>query len=117
MTKLTEAISVKTIDVPLNNNNFVKSLLNHLSGSLQDVIGLEEAEGFISIVGSKLGEQIDFQYREALNVEKLSRTQLTEVLIDLKARIDGDFYVLEEFPDKIVSVSYTHLTLPTIYSV
>lgn len=102
MIKPTESIPIKSIDIPLNNGDFVKSLLNHLSGSLQDIIGLEEAEGFISIVGGKIGEQIDAQYRDALKVQRLSRAQLTEVLVDLKARIGGDFYVVDETPGKIV---------------
>jgi predicted ArsR family transcriptional regulator len=97
-----DLIPVKTLDLPLNSENFLKSLLNHLSGSLQDIIGLEEAEGFISIVGSKIGEQIDAQYRSALAVDQLSPSQLTEVLVDLKARIGGQFSVIEESSEKIV---------------
>lgn len=97
-----ELIPIKAIDIPLNNGDFVKLLLNHLSGSLQDIIGLEEAEGFISIVSGKMGEQLDSQYRNALKVNQLSRNQVTEVLVDLKARIGGEFYVIEESIDKIV---------------
>ena len=102
MKNKTELIPVKNIDIPLNNGDFVKKLLNQLSGSLQDIIGLEEAEGFISLVGGKMGEEIDAQYRNALKVKQLSRDQITEVLIDLKSRIGGEFYVLEESIDKIV---------------
>ena len=53
MNNKTDSIPVKNIDIPLNNGDFVKSLLNQLSGSLQEIIGLEEAEAFISIVGEK----------------------------------------------------------------
>jgi predicted ArsR family transcriptional regulator len=35
-------------------------------------------------------------------VERLSRDQVTDVLVDLKRRIQGDFFVVEESEDKIV---------------
>ena len=50
----------------------------------------------------QMGEDIDNQYRNALKVKQLSRSQITEVLIDLKTRIGGEFYVAEESSDKIV---------------
>lgn len=102
MNNQAQLIPIKSIDIPLNNENFVKLLLNHLCGSLQEIIGMEEAEGFISMVGGKMGEHIDTQYRNALKVKKLTRNQVIEILVDLKARIGGDFYVIEESIDKIV---------------
>jgi predicted ArsR family transcriptional regulator len=98
----TDKILIKNVEFSLNNQGFVKLLLNHLTGSLQDTVGLSEAEGFISLVGSRMGEQLDSEYRDALQVQKLSKSQLSEVLIDLKARLDGKFYVIEESTDKIV---------------
>jgi hypothetical protein len=41
-------------------------------------------------------------YKSALAVEKLSRSQVADVLVDLKRRIQGDFYIIEETPEKIV---------------
>jgi Methanogen output domain 1 len=46
-----------------------------LAGTLQDVVGLEEASGFV---------------------------QVGEVLVDLKRRIQGVFYILEQTDEKIV---------------
>ena len=65
-------------------------------------MGLEEASGYISVVGAAIGEQIGQSYREALHVDRLSREQVADVLVDLKRRIQGDFYVVEEREDSIV---------------
>ena len=64
--------------------------------------GLKKLPGFVSVVGQNMGRQIDRDYRAALGVTNLSRTQVTEVLVDLKSRIQGDFHVIEEDDDKIV---------------
>lgn len=93
---------VASLPLTLERDSFLRSLIRELSGSLQDVIGLEEASGFISVVGQRVGEQINESYKAALSLPELSRTQVSEVLVDLKRRIKGDFYVIEEDEDKIV---------------
>jgi hypothetical protein len=94
--------TIQTLDVPLERDVFVRTLIRELAGTLQDVIGLEDASGFISVVGQRIGEQINDDYKRALGVEGLTREQVTEVLVDLKRRIQGDFYVIEQDHDKIV---------------
>ena len=90
------------LPIALERDVFMRTLLRELSGSLQDVIGLEEASGFISIVGQRMGDQLNGQYKNALQVSKLTREQVTATLIDLKRRIQGDFYVISEDDEKIV---------------
>lgn len=89
-------------EVPLDRDQFLRRLLRELAGALQDVVGLEEASGYISIVGAAMGEHIGSAYRRALAVDRLSREQVATVLVDLKRRIQGDFFVLEEAEDRIV---------------
>ena len=93
---------VQESPVRLERDVFMRRLLRELSGTLQDVVGLEEAAGYISVVGASMGEHIDAEYRRALNVDKLTRGQVAEVLVDLKRRINGDFFIIEETEDKIV---------------
>lgn len=88
--------------VTLDRDRFMRNLLRHLSGTLEEVVGLDEASGYISLVGDALGEQIDAEYRATLGIRRLSRTQVAEVLVDLKRRIEGDFHVIEETEDRIV---------------
>lgn len=94
--------SVSLAAVPLERDVFMRTLIRELSGTLQEVVGLEEASGFISIVGQRMGEQINQSYLQALQLERLDRHQLAAMLVDLKQRIQGDFYVLEETDERIV---------------
>ncbi len=91
-----------TLDIPLERDVFLRTLIRELSGTLQDVVGLEEASGFISVVGQRIGEQINSDYKAALQVSHLTRPQVAEVLVDLKQRIKGDFYVIEENDDVLI---------------
>lgn len=93
---------VDTLPIDLNRDRFLRTLIRELSGTLQDVVGLAEASGFVSVVGQRVGEVIDTQYRTALQVTQLNREQVAKVLVDLKRRIEGDFYVVEETDEKIV---------------
>jgi predicted ArsR family transcriptional regulator len=89
-------------EVQLDRDVFLRRLLRELAGTLQDVVGLEEASGYISVVGAAMGEHIDAEYRRALSVERLSRAQVAAVLVDLKRRIHGDFFVIEQTEDRVV---------------
>ncbi|MHA6297825.1 methanogen output domain 1-containing protein [Devosia sp. CAU 1758] len=93
---------VQEISVPLERDVFLRSLLRELAGTLEDVVGIEEAAGYISVVGGSIGEQINQTYRQALGVNNLTRDQVAAVLVDLKRRIQGDFYIIEEREDSIV---------------
>jgi predicted ArsR family transcriptional regulator len=94
--------SVSRVSVPLERDIFLRTLIRELAGTLQDVVGLEEASGFISVVGQRMGTQINEDYKSALSVSKLDRAQVADVLVDLKQRIQGEFFVIEETDDKIV---------------
>ena len=94
--------SMEALDIELERDVFLRTLIRELSGTLENVVGLEEASGFISIVGQTMGNQIDTQYKSALQVNNLSRQQVAQVLVDLKKRIQGDFYIIEESDEKIV---------------
>lgn len=94
--------SVKDLPVHLDRDLFTRVVIRELSGTLQEVVGLEEASGFISLVGQKIGERINQEYQQALGVDQLTREEVRDVLVDLKRRIQGDFYVIEENNDKIV---------------
>lgn len=93
---------IQDLDIPLQRDVFLRTLLRELSGTLQDIVGEEEAAGFITVVGQRMGDQINEQYRDALQTEGLDRQQVAEVLVDLKSRIQGDFFVIEQDDEKIV---------------
>ncbi|MBW4647939.1 MAG: transcriptional regulator [Kastovskya adunca ATA6-11-RM4] len=96
----TDSISDRSI--PLERDVFLRTLIRELAGTLQDVVGTEEASGFISVVGQNMGRQIDRDYKSALKVSNLTREQVADVLVDLKRRIQGDFFIIEQTDEKIV---------------
>ncbi|HMB02175.1 MAG TPA: methanogen output domain 1-containing protein [Isosphaeraceae bacterium] len=95
-------IALKDLPIPLERDAFLRTLIRELSGTLQDVVGLDEASGFISVVGQRIGDQINESYRTALAVPKLTREQVADVLVDLKRRIQGDFYIIAQDDEEIV---------------
>lgn len=99
---LAEAPKVSEAPIALERDVFLRALLRELAGTLENVVGLAEASGYISVVGGAIGEGIDASYRQALAVERLSRDQVRDVLVDLKRRIQGEFYIIEEREDRIV---------------
>ncbi len=103
MTKTSVSLSlVSELPLPLERDVFLRTLLRHLAGTLQKVVGLEEASGFISVVGQEIGDEINLAYKKALALSSLSREQVGAVLVDLKRRIQGDFSIVEENDEKIV---------------
>lgn len=90
------------LPLTLERDVFLRTLIRELSGTLQDVVGLEEASGFVSVVGQRVGDQLNESYKSALQLPSLSREQVAEVLVDLKRRIQGSFYVIAQDDDKIV---------------
>ncbi len=93
---------VRSLPVLLNRDVFLRTLIRELAGTLQEVVGLEEASGFVSVVGQSIGQQIDSEYRAALGTQRLHRAEVADVLVDLKRRINGDFYIIEQDDEKIV---------------
>ncbi|AFZ37353.1 putative transcriptional regulator [Stanieria cyanosphaera PCC 7437] len=103
MNSLTKAETpIKDITIALERDVFLRTLIRELAGTLQDIVGLEEASGFISVVGQNMGRQINHDYKTALEVSYLTREQVADVLVDLKKRIQGDFYIIEQTDEKIV---------------
>jgi predicted ArsR family transcriptional regulator len=94
--------ALPALDIPLERDVFLRNLVRELAGTLQDVVGLEEASGFISVVGQRIGEQINEDYKAALGVPALSHAQVAEVLVDLKRRIQGRFSIVEATEERIV---------------
>ena len=94
--------AARALRVPLDRDVFTRTLIRELAGTLEEVIGIDEASGYISVVGSAIGEQINQDYRRAYEVSSLSREQVADVLVDLKRRIQGNFFVIEETEDKII---------------
>lgn len=94
--------NVPAADIGLNRDVFLRTLMRELSGTLQDLVGIEEASGFISVVGKNVGHYINDGFKNKLHLQHLDKDTVADVLVSLKERIEGDFYVIEEDDEKIV---------------
>ena len=88
-------------DIPLDKKSFLLSMLANLTSSLENVVGLEEAEGFFSIVGATIGEDLSKEYRKVFGRNSLTTQEIANVLVDLKRRIDGGFS-MERITDETI---------------
>lgn len=102
MHKLVQIQRAGELPLPLNRDLFLRTLIRELAGTLEDVVGLNDAAGFISVVGQTIGEGMNRDYKAGLGVDRLSPSQIADVLVDLKRRIEGDFFVIEQTDEKIV---------------
>lgn len=92
----------KNADINLDPDLFMRKTLREITGLLQDVVGIEEAEGYISSVGTAVGNWIEEKYRSEMGDVDLDPRAVAEVFVDLKRRIGGDFHIISVDDEKIV---------------
>lgn len=93
---------VGEFEIMLDRDIFTRRLIRELTNVLQDLVGMEQAKGYISLVGTKIGKIIEDLYKRSLDVKILTIEDIVEILVDLKKRIGGKFYIISHTPDKIV---------------
>jgi predicted ArsR family transcriptional regulator len=97
-----QPIEFYKLPIPLDRDRFVRELLREMTGSLEEVLGAQRAARLVGEIGERTGEQINVYYRAALKSVRLTRQEVAAAMTDLKRRIDGDFYVIEQDDEKIV---------------
>lgn len=95
-------IVIADLDLPLERDLFLRNLIRELAGTLEEVVGVDEASGFISVVGQNIGDWINENYTAKAGVQAFTQEQVADILVDLKKRIHGEFYVVEQDESKIV---------------
>lgn len=90
---MTNVLPTPTKEPDHNKDVFLRSVLRELTGILEQTVGEQEAEAYVNYVGLSLGRAINSAYREAFSVDRLDPMQVASTLVDLKARIDGDFAI------------------------
>jgi len=90
------------LPIVLERDLFLRTLLRELAGTLEEVVGEQDAAGFVSVVGQRVGDWINAMYKDALGTDKLDREAVAEVLVDLKRRIQGDFYMVDATQNRLI---------------
>jgi len=100
-------LDIRFKDLPIDRNldQFLGELIQELASTLEDVVGLDEAKIFISAVGTRIGNRMNDEYREATQSERLDIEQIAATLVDLKRRIKGGFSIEAISEKEIVLVN------------
>jgi predicted ArsR family transcriptional regulator len=105
MVAIAEIEEFAAFEIARDRDQFLRELIRELSGTLEEVVGAEDAAGFISVVGARLGEVMNDEYCSHASVKSMSLQQIAACLIDLKQRIQGDFQVESISAERIVLVN------------
>lgn len=97
-----DAVEFTSLQVDVDQRRFYQQCLLDLNEILENVIGAEESSAFVGLVASRLADFFITAYREANGRRHYSPVQLANLLVDLKRRIGGDFYIKEITGRKIV---------------
>ena len=95
-------MNIQGLKLPLNRDLFFRKMIRSFAKSLEETVGLDEAAGYVALVGSEVGNWIEEQYRESAGKERFTPHELAELLVDLKRRIGGDFFIVEVSDEAIV---------------
>ncbi|MBN1378814.1 MAG: transcriptional regulator [Gammaproteobacteria bacterium] len=92
----------QTQTVALTEASFLRKFIRHITGTLEDIVGLDEAAGYIATVAQRMGEQLNEAYLQSLGLERMNRKQVCKVIADLEKRINGNAEIVFENDEKIV---------------
>jgi predicted ArsR family transcriptional regulator len=98
-------LHLEDLPIALERALFLGTTIQEIAGMLQGLVGEEASAGFLNVVGRRVADRLNGEYRTALGQGDLSREQVGEVLVDLERRIEGAFTIEEEDDEKIVLVN------------
>ena len=89
-------------EVGLDRDVFFRRMLRELAGTIEAIVGREEASGYVAAVGAAMGDWINAAYHAEMGPEDFDLEAVAAIFVDLKRRIDGGFYIVSVEPDRIV---------------
>jgi DNA-binding CsgD family transcriptional regulator/anti-sigma regulatory factor (Ser/Thr protein kinase) len=90
-------------DGTFGKESFLRALVVELAQAVEGDQGPQIAEALVAQVGEGVGERMEDAYRSARELTgRLSPEQMSELYVEVKGAIDGDFYVIEANESQIV---------------
>ena len=90
-------------DGTFGKESFLRALVVELAEAIEGAQGPDVAEALVAQVGANVGQRMEDSYRTVRELTgRLTRTQIADLYVRLKAAIDGDFYVVEMNERRIV---------------
>ncbi|MBO0662747.1 methanogen output domain 1-containing protein [Jiella sp. MQZ9-1] len=94
--------TIKQLPLDFGRDQFFCRMLRELSNTIEEVVGTDDAAGYVATVGGAIGEWINQLYHAKLGPEDFDLDTLARIFVDLKRRIDGGFYIKQVAADRIV---------------
>ena len=94
--------TVAHAEISLDRDVFFRRMLRELAGTIEAVVGREEAGGYVAAVGAAMGDWINAAYHAEMGPEDFDLQAVASVFVDLKRRIDGGFHIISVEPERIV---------------
>ena len=87
---------------PLSRETFLRRVAVALIRHLQNLVGTDEVDSYVSSVGAALGRDIDARFRAAKGVDGFDADGVATLLVEAKRQIGGRFEVADLNEDRIV---------------
>ncbi|MBL6431913.1 MAG: transcriptional regulator [Alphaproteobacteria bacterium] len=104
MSKVT-SMATRDFKIELDDVSFFQGMIGTLAGTLEEVVGLEDAASFVGVVGGKIGDDLASQYVAELQGQPPNAEVLGTILVHMKSRIGGTFRIETFDEDEIVLVN------------
>ncbi len=105
MTETNHSVLPADFSDQLNRDLFLRELIKELLSVLESTVGLRDSEGFISVVGTQIGDAVYNAYKHQLDQNPESLDHLASLLVDFKNRIAGGFAVEAVTESQIILVN------------
>ena len=93
---------VAAAEIGLDRDVFFRRMLRELSGTIEAIVGVEEAAGYVAAVGGAIGDWINEAYHAQMGPEDFDLETIAAIFVDLKDRIEGGFSIEEVGSERIV---------------
>ena len=93
---------VSQTQIALDRDVFFRRMLRELTGTIEAIVGREDAGGYVAAVGAAIGDWINAAYHAEMGPEDFDLDTVASIFVDLKNRIEGGFYVISVDPERIV---------------
>ena len=93
---------VASVAIDLDRDLFLRRMLRELAGTIEAIVGEDEAAGFVAAVGAALGDWINAAYHAGMGPDDFDLETVAAVFVDLKRRIEGGFYIESIDAERIV---------------
>lgn len=86
----------------LDRTKFFLEMISNLTSALEQVVGCEDAEGYLALVGTQMGDALYTAYLAGSAPNEVTLEKIAKVLVELKSQIGGDFSIEKIEDDRVI---------------